>query len=96
MTPNDVLDKAGKLIDERANYGDFEVTALRTASMQAILHEEIRTPEGWLLDMVVTKLARIHQDPKNLDHYLDSIAYLSQCAAFIATDGENLDSTTSR
>lgn len=96
MTPNDVLDKAKEIIESRANYGDFEITAIRTASMQAILHEEIRTPEGWLLDMVVTKLARIHQNPTNLDHYLDCIAYLSQCAAFVATDSTNLDDTTSK
>ena len=96
MTPDAILDRAKGLIESRANYGEFEVTAFRTAQMQSILHEEIRTPEGFCLDMVVAKLARIHGDRNHLDSYLDAIAYLAQAASIIATDWDDLDSSTSR
>ena len=96
MTADEVLERAKGLIDQRANYGEFEVTAFRTAQMQSILHEEARTAEGFCLDMVVAKLARIHGDRNHLDSYLDAIAYLAQAAAIIATDWNDLDSTTSR
>ena len=96
MTPDEILDRSKELIEQRANYGEFEVTAFRTAQMQSILHEEPRTAEGFCLDMVVAKLARIHGDRNHLDSYLDAIAYLAQAASIIATDWDDLDSSTSK
>lgn len=82
MSAANVLNEAISIIYEREHkYGEFDVTAIRTAAMQSILHEEPRHPEGWLLDMVVTKLARIYSSPDHLDNYIDAICYLAQAAA---------------
>ena len=96
MNTDEILDKAKTLIEDRAAYGEFDITAFRTAQLQSIISESVRTPEGWLLDMVVTKLARITNDPNNLDHYLDAICYLAQAAAFISTDFTDLDNAPSK
>lgn len=88
MTTDEVLNRAKELIQERAIYGEFDITAIRTAAMSTILHEESRTPEGWLLDMVVTKLCRWQGNKGNIDHLLDAICYLAQAASFTATDWE--------
>lgn len=96
MNTDEILNRAKELIQERAIYGEFDITALRTAQIQSIINESPRTAEGWLLDMVVTKLARITNDPNNLDHYLDSICYLAEAAAFVSTDFTGLDNTPSR
>lgn len=96
MRTDEILDQAKAIIESRAAYGEFDITAMRTAQMQQILHEERRTPEGWLLDMVVTKLARITNDPNQLDHYLDAICYLAEAASFVSTDFSDLDNTPTR
>ena len=96
MNTDEILNRAKELIQERAIYGEFDITALRTAQLQSIINESPRTAEGWLLDMVVTKLARITNDPNNLDHYLDSICYLAEAAAFVSTDFTDLDNAPSK
>lgn len=88
MNTDEVLTRAKALIQERAIYGEFDVTAIRTAAMSSILHEETRTPEGWLLDMVVTKLCRWQNDKSNPDHLLDAICYMAEAASFTTTDWE--------
>lgn len=96
MNTDEILNRAKAIIQDREIYGEFDITAFRTAQLQSIIHEEPRHPEGWLLDMVVTKLARITNDPNNLDHYLDAICYLAQAAAFISTDFTDLDNAPSK
>lgn len=96
MNTDEILDKAKRLIEERSVYGEFDVTAFRVSRLQSILHEEVRTPEGWILDMVCTKLARVTNDPGNLDHYLDAICYLAQAASFVSTDFSDLDNAPSK
>ena len=91
MSTDEILNRAKNLIQERAIYGEFDITAIRTAQMQQILHEEPRTPEGWLLDMVVTKLCRWQNNKDNIDHLLDAICYLAEAASFSTTDWSNLD-----
>lgn len=91
MTTDEVLQRAKELIQERAIYGEFDITALRVASVQSIIHEEPRHPEGWLLDMVAVKLCRWVNDKQNPDHILDAICYLAEAAAFQSTDWSNLD-----
>lgn len=88
MTPEEVLDKARSTIEDRSNYGEFEITALRTSAILEKVFDEPFTPEKWLLTMVGTKLARIANDQDNPDHYLDAICYLAQLAAFVETDWE--------
>ena len=81
MTANDVLNEAHDILLQReSKYGEFDITAYRTASLQTLIHEEPRTAEQWCLDMVATKLARIYNSPDHLDNYLDAICYLAQAA----------------
>lgn len=87
MNAANVLHHVIEIIEKReSTYGDFAITAMRTAQVQTLLHEEFRTAETWLLDMVATKLARMHQAPEHLDNYYDAIAYLAQLAAMYGTD----------
>lgn len=91
MRASDVLRQVAKIIDQREErYGDFHVTSYRIAAIQSIFHEEPRTAEGWNLDMVITKLARMHQSPKHLDNYIDAIAYLAEAAALHQTPREEI------
>jgi hypothetical protein len=81
---NDVLNEAHDILLQReARYDDFHVTAIRTASIQSVIHEERRTPEAFCLDMVAVKLARIYNSPDHLDNYLDAICYLAEAAALV-------------
>ena len=88
MSPEAILQRAKETIEYRQNYGEFEVTAFRTAAILEKTLDEPYTPEKWLLTMVGTKLARIANDSENLDHYLDAICYLAQLAAFVDKDWE--------
>ena len=91
MTANDVLNEAHDILLQRENkYGEFHITAYRTASLQTLIHEEPRHPEQWCLDMVATKLARIYQSPDHLDNYLDAICYLAEAAALVKTPREEI------
>ena len=91
MRANEVLNEAADILYQReTKYGDFDITAYRTASLQTLIHEEPRTPEQWCLDMVATKLARIYSSPQHLDNYLDAICYLAQAAHLATTDKEEL------
>ena len=84
MQANDVLNEAHDILLQReARYDDFHITAIRTASLQSIISEEKRTPEGFCLDMVAVKLARIYNSPEHLDNYLDAICYLAEAAALM-------------
>lgn len=95
MSPNDILKQCESIMEQRANYGEFEITAFRSSRLQSIIWEEPRTPEGFCIDMVVNKLARLHGDPNHLDSYIDAICYLAQAAAIVATDWNDLDSSAS-
>lgn len=88
MSPEQVLKRAEALIDDRSNYGEFEITSLRTAAILEKILDEPYTAEKWLVTMIGTKLARISNDPDNLDHYLDAICYLAQLASFVDKDWE--------
>ena len=89
MRASDVLNEAQDILLQRAElYDDFHITAVRTAAIQQIIHEEPRTAEQWCLDMVATKLARIYNSPNHLDSYLDAICYLAEAAALVKTDWE--------
>lgn len=89
MRASDVLNEAISIIYERENkYGEFDITAYRTATLQTIIHEEPRRAEQWCLDMVATKLARIYNSPDHLDNYLDAICYLAQAAHLVKTNNE--------
>lgn len=91
MRASDVLLKVADIIDEREErYGDFHVTSYRIAAMQGIFHEDTRSPEDFNLDMVIVKLARMHQSPKHLDNYIDAIAYLAEAAALHQTPREDI------
>ena len=91
MRASDVLNEAISIIYQRENqYGEFDITAYRTASLQTLIHEEPRSAEQWCLDMVATKLARIYSSPQHLDNYLDAICYLAQAAHLATTDKEEL------
>lgn len=88
---SDVLQEAANIIDQReSNYGEFDITAYRTASLQTIIHEEPRSAEQWCLDMVATKLARIYSNPQHIDNYLDAICYLAQAAHLAKTNQEEI------
>lgn len=91
MNTDEILNRAKELIQQRAVYGEFDITAMRTARMQTILHEEPRSPEGWLLDMVTVKLCRWINDKNNADHLLDAICYLAEAASFATTNWDDLD-----
>lgn len=81
FTTEEILEEALEVIKAREiRYGEFDVTAYRTASLQSVIHEEHRTAEQWCLDMVATKLARIHQNPEWVDSYIDAICYLAEAA----------------
>lgn len=87
---NDVLNHVkGLVLVREENYGDFHVTAYRTAAIQGIIREEIRKPEDFCLDMVAVKLARIYSNPSHLDNYYDAIAYLAEAAALHQTPRED-------
>ena len=89
MRASDVLNEAADILIQRENkYGEFDITAYRTASLQTLIHEEPRTAEQWCLDMVATKLARIYSSPEHLDNYLDAICYLAQAAHLVKTKNE--------
>jgi Domain of unknown function (DUF6378) len=91
MRASDVLNEAQDILLQRAErYDDFHITAYRTASMQTLVHEEPRHPAGWALDMVITKLARIHNSPDHMDNYIDAICYLAEAAALVKTDKVDL------
>lgn len=91
MRASDVLRQVAEIIDEREErYGDFHITSYRIAAMQSIFHEEPRSSEDWNLDMVITKLARMHQSPKHIDNYIDAIAYLAEAAALHQTPREEI------
>ena len=84
MTANDVLNEAHDILLQREErYDDFHITAIRTASIQSVVSETPRTPEGFCLDMVAVKLARIYNSPDHLDNYLDAICYLAEAAALM-------------
>ena len=84
MQANDVLNEAHDILLQReARYDDFHITAIRTAALQQIITESKRTPEGFCLDMVAVKLARIYNSPDHLDNYLDAICYLAEAAALM-------------
>jgi len=84
LNANDVLNEAHDILLQReARYDDFHVTAIRTAALQSLIHEEHRSPESFCLDMVAVKLARIFNSPDYLDNYLDAICYLAEAAALI-------------
>jgi hypothetical protein len=92
MRASDVLREVARIIDEREiQYGEFDVTAYRTAALQSIVHEERRSAEQWCLDMVCTKLGRIYSSPKHLDNYHDAIAYLAQAASLHQTPKEEIN-----
>lgn len=87
MQADEILDQAHRILLQRQEkYGEFEISAYRTSAIQSIIHEEKRTPEGWCIDMVITKLSRIYQSPDHLDNYLDAICYLAQAAALVKTE----------
>lgn len=89
MRASDVLNEAQDILLQRAElYDEFHITAMRTANLQSIIHEDKRTAEQWCLDMVATKLARIYNSPDHLDNYLDAICYLAEAAALMKTDWE--------
>ena len=91
MRASDVLNEAISIIYNRENqYGEFDITAYRTASLQTLIHEEPRSAEQWCLDMVATKLARIYNSPQHIDNYIDAICYLAQAAHLATTDKEEL------
>ena len=91
MQAVDVLRQVTAIIAEREiNYGEFDITAFRTAALQSIIHEERRSAEQWCLDMVATKLARIYSSPKHFDNYHDAIAYLAQAASLHQTPKEEI------
>lgn len=91
MRASDVLRQVAEIIDQREEqYGEFDVTSYRIAAIQSIFHEERRTAEDWNMDMVITKLARMHQSPKHMDNYIDAIAYLAQAAALHQTPREEI------
>ena len=84
MRANDVLNEAHDILLQREErYDDFHVTAIRTAAMQSIITEDKRSPEGFCLDMVAVKLARIYNSPDHLDNYVDAICYLAEAAALV-------------
>ena len=86
---NDILNEAHDILLQRENkYGEFDITAYRTASLQTLIHEEPRSAEQWCLDMVATKLARIYNSPQHIDNYLDAICYLAQAAHLATTENE--------
>ena len=90
MRASDVLREVANIIEQREEqYGEFHITAYRTAAIQGIINEDIRSAEGWCLDMVATKLARIYQSPKHTDNYHDAIAYLAEAAALHQTPRED-------
>ena len=91
MRANDILNECQDILLQRAErYDDFHITAYRTASIQTLIHEEPRHAAGWALDMVATKLARIHNSPDHLDNYLDAICYLAEAAALMKTPKDDL------
>lgn len=91
MRAADVLRQVAGIIDQREEtYGEFHVTAYRTAAIQGIINEDIRSAEGFCLDMVAVKLARIYQSPKHMDNYYDAIAYLAEAAALHQTSREEI------
>ena len=84
MQADEILSEAQHVLREREErYDDFHITAIRTASLQSVIHESKRTAEGFCLDMVAVKLARIYNSPDHLDNYLDAICYLAEAAALI-------------
>ena len=84
MTANDVLNEAHDILLQREErYDDFHITAIRTAALQSVITESKRSPEGFCLDMVAVKLARIFNSPEHLDNYLDAICYLAEAAALM-------------
>ena len=86
---NDILNEAHDILLQReSKYGEFDITAFRTASLQTLIHEEPRSAEQWCLDMVATKLARIYNSPQHIDNYLDAICYLAQAAHLATTENE--------
>ena len=90
MRAADVLREVANIIEEREErYGEFHVTSYRTAALQGIINEEVRSAEGFCLDMVAVKLARIYQSPKHMDNYHDAIAYLAEAAALHQTPRED-------
>ena len=91
MQAADVLREVANIIEKREQqYGEFHVTAYRSAALQGIINEEVRSAEGWCLDMVATKLARVYQSPKHMDNYIDAIAYLAEAAALHQTPREDI------
>lgn len=91
MQADEIIDQAKTIILERENrYGDFHLNAIRTATLQTIIHEEPRHPEQFCLDMVAAKLARIYNSPGHLDNYIDAICYLAEAAALTKTPKDEL------
>ena len=91
MRANDVLNECHDILLQREErYDDFHITAMRTAALQSIIHEEKRTPEQFCLDMVAVKLARIYNSPDHLDSYIDAICYLAEAAALVKTEKEEI------
>lgn len=84
MRANDILNEAHDILLQREErYDDFHITAIRTAALQSVITESKRSPEGFCLDMVAVKLARIFNSPEHLDNYLDAICYLAEAAALM-------------
>lgn len=84
MRANEVLNEAHDILLQREErYDDFHITAIRTAALQSVITESKRSPEGFCLDMVAVKLARIFNSPEHLDNYLDAICYLAEAAALM-------------
>lgn len=91
MRAFNVLDEAMDILVQReTKYGEFDVTAFRTAAIQSLIHEEPRTAEQWCLDMVATKLARIYSSPSHIDNYIDAICYLAQAGHLATLSKEEL------
>jgi hypothetical protein len=87
MNHKKVLEEALKIVDERGE--DYGTVAENFAGIAAIFSKattKTLTPNEIAILFAATKLSRMKESPKKLDHYVDAINYLAFAAELASSE----------
>ena len=92
MNYTQLMDSAREIFEERGEqYGDMVDTMNRISMLSTLITGKTITAYDVAMIFHAAKLARLHEDRNNADHYVDGTNYLMFAGQFATTKTSTLD-----